>query len=124
MRRLAALLAVLVGCVACALPGQGRPVDVLGWSVFPDPPVAAVPAPEAAAYQQALDAFAAVGRQFPMAVAGASGVTAAVLGPRGAWVGASGVDGLGATLRPDAVMGVGTLTVTVTAAEVMHLAAL
>ncbi len=123
MRRLAALLAVLAVCVACAVPGRGGPADVLGWPTFPDPPATAVPAPEAAAYQQALDAFAAVGRRFPTAVAGASGVTAAVLGPRGAWAGASGVDGLGVPLRPDTAMGVGTLTVTATAAEVLHLAA-
>ncbi len=50
------------------------------------------------------------------------GVTAAVAGPQGVWVGAAGVDGAGIPLTPDAGMSLLQITWSFTAAEVMLLA--
>jgi D-alanyl-D-alanine carboxypeptidase len=51
------------------------------------------------------------------------GVTAAVVTPQGSWTGAVGVDGDGQPLDPNAMMGVGAITQTITAAEVLALTA-
>ncbi|HEY5309488.1 MAG TPA: serine hydrolase domain-containing protein, partial [Casimicrobiaceae bacterium] len=56
------------------------------------------------------------------ASAGMRGVTAAVVTPQGSWAGAAGVDGDGAALVPESMMGVAEITNTVTAAEVLLLA--
>lgn len=50
------------------------------------------------------------------------GVTAAVATAEDTWAGAVGVDGAGQPLVPDTAMGIGSVTKTVTAAEVMLLA--
>lgn len=50
------------------------------------------------------------------------GVTAAVATDDGAWAGAAGVDGIGQRLVPQSAMGIGSVTKTVTAAEVLLLA--
>lgn len=50
------------------------------------------------------------------------GVTAAVVTPQGTWSGAAGVDGAGSPLVPTSGLGLGGVTVTFTAAEVLLLA--
>jgi CubicO group peptidase (beta-lactamase class C family) len=55
-------------------------------------------------------------------VAGASGITAAVLTDQGAWAGAAGTGGDGAPLTPNAMMAIDSITKTFVAAEVMRLA--
>ena len=49
------------------------------------------------------------------------GVTAAVVSAKGTWSGAGGVDGTGRPLVPNAMMGIGSITKTFVAAEVMAL---
>ena len=53
---------------------------------------------------------------------GQVGVTAAVVAPDGRWSGAAGVDGAGEPLLPESAMGVGSVTKTFTAAQVLLLA--
>ena len=84
-----------------------------------DPDVSAVPTldagtPRAEALQAAVEAF--------VVDAEVSGVTAAVVSDTGVWVGAAGVDGAGEPLVPESAMAIGSITKTVTAAEVMLLA--
>ena len=55
------------------------------------------------------------------APAGMRGVTAAVVTPQGSWTGAVGVDGDGQPLDPNAMMGIGAITHTITAAQVLAL---
>lgn len=54
---------------------------------------------------------------------GIPGIAAAVVTDHGSWQGAAGVDGLGQALTPEAEMGVGSVSKTFTAAEVLLLAA-
>lgn len=50
------------------------------------------------------------------------GVTAAVITDQGAWSGAAGIDGAGASLTPDAELAIGSITKNFVAAEVLLLA--
>ena len=84
---------------------------------WPPPSTSALPRPRALALQSAMQRIAAVA-----ASAGMRGVTAAVVTPQGSWAGAAGVDGDGAALVPESMMGVAEITNTVTAAEVLLLA--
>ena len=87
---------------------------VLPW---PQPPAAALPASRAHRLQAAVQRIAEVA-----AAAGMQGITAAVVSAQGSWTGAVGVDGAGVSLVPEAMMGIGEATDTVTAAEVLVLA--
>ena len=86
---------------------------------FPEPSDAEFSASQQADLQQALDT--AIKQAPPPGADAPLGVTAAVLTPDGTWVGAAGVDGAGAPLTPQTMIAIGSLTKTVTAAEVMVL---
>lgn len=84
----------------------------------------AIPAP--AAGGNALPASVAAGMQAALRTAVSSdfpGIAAAVVTDHGTWQGAAGVDGRGAAVQPQALMAVGSVSKTFTAAEVLHLAA-
>ena len=81
---------------------------------FPAPSAAALPAPRQGALQLALDAMV---RDSTMV----RGVTAAVVSPAGSWSGAAGVDANAARMVPDDMVGIASITKTVTAAEVLQL---
>src|SRR5690242_2236918 len=53
---------------------------------------------------------------------GVRGITAAVVSANGSWTGAAGTGGDDRRLVPSAMMGIGSITKTFTAAEVVHLA--
>ena len=53
---------------------------------------------------------------------GVRGIAAAVVSAGGSWTGAAGADGDGRPVVPSAMMGIGSITKTLTAAEVVHLA--
>lgn len=55
--------------------------------------------------------------------AGTPGVVAAVVTDHGTWEGSAGVDGRGVMVDADALMAIGSVSKTFTAAEVLHLAA-
>ena len=93
-----------------AEPGTGLP--------FPEPSAVELPRAQQDALQAAIDRIAKVA-----APAGMRGVTAAVITPQGSWTGAVGVDGDGQPLDPDAMMGIGAITQTITAAQVLALTA-
>ena len=76
-------------------------------------PTLEVDTPRAASLQIVLEEF--------VADAEASGVTAAVVSDTVVWAGASGTDGAGDRLVPEAAMAIGSITKTFTAAEVMLL---
>ena len=93
---------------------QVIPIDSLP---FPEPGRS----PLSAARQQALQA--AVNRAIAdPAASGVQGVTAAVVSPEGSWAGAAGVDGAATQLTPTSMIDIASITKTVTAAEVLHLA--
>ena len=50
------------------------------------------------------------------------GAAAAIVTPDGTWTGVTGVDGAGAPIKPDSAFGIGSVSKTVTAAEILHLA--
>jgi D-alanyl-D-alanine carboxypeptidase len=50
------------------------------------------------------------------------GAAAAIVTPDGTWTGVTGVDGAGAPIEPDSAFGIGSVSKTVTAAEILHLA--
>ena len=84
--------------------------------LMPAPSDGALPDEVSAALQAVLDDW----------VAGDNGVgvTAAVLTADGAWAGAAGADGAGASLVPESAMAIASITKTFVAAEVMRLAGL
>jgi CubicO group peptidase (beta-lactamase class C family) len=96
------------------LVGDGPVLDIAALP-FAEESYAALPAPRRQALQQALDETVRDSTRMP-------GVTAAVLSPGGAWTGAAGVDGAGTPLVPEAMTDIGSVTRTVTAAEVLLLA--
>jgi D-alanyl-D-alanine carboxypeptidase len=65
---------------------------------------------------------AALDRRVRLAGPTVRGATAAVVTNDGVWAGASGVDGNGVPLQPTAMMSIGAVTSTITAAEVLSLA--
>ena len=81
---------------------------------FPAQSSAALPAPQQGALQLALDAMV---RDSTMV----RGVTAAVVSPAGSWSGAAGVDANATRMVPDDMVGIASITKTVTAAEVLQL---
>ena len=119
---LAAVAATLaVACGGCTVPvaGSVAAADALAWAAFPAPPTTRLgPRP----LQAVLDALVATGRTYPTATTGTPGVTAAVITAAGTWTGAAGVDGRGTPLRASSRLGIGDLTMTVTAAELLRLA--
>lgn len=78
-------------------------------------------APFSAVRQAALQAVLDTSVADPAAV-GVQGVTAAVVSPEGSWAGAAGVDGAAVPLVPTSMGDIASVTKTVTAAEVLHLA--
>ena len=96
------------------LVGDG-PVLTFEALPFAVPSDAELPAPRRQALQQALEETVRDSTRMP-------GVTAAVLSPVGAWIGAAGVDGAGTPLVPEAMTDIGSVTKTFTAAEVLFLA--
>jgi D-alanyl-D-alanine carboxypeptidase len=54
---------------------------------------------------------------------GVPGIEAAVVTDHGTWEGAAGTDGRGAAVQPQALMAIGSVSKTFTAAEVLHLVA-
>ena len=50
------------------------------------------------------------------------GAAAAIVTPDGTWTGVTGADGAGAPIEPDSAFGIGSVSKTVTAAEILHLA--
>ena len=89
---------------------------------IPDPVATAFPAATVKALQAILSG--AVDDHALTPLAGAPGITAAVVSDRGSWAGAAGRGGDGARLSPDAMMSVASITKTFVAAEVMQLAAM
>lgn len=87
---------------------------------FPGPVTGPFPAAKAKALQAVL--AGAVSDYALTHVAGARGITAAVLSDHGSWAGAAGTGGDGAQLSPDAMMAIESITKTFVAAEVMRLA--
>ena len=85
---------------------------------FPEPAGAAFSAARRAALQAALDTV----MDGWSGLDSVKGVSAAVVTPHGSWAGVFGADGAGVPLVPDAMAGVGSVTKTVTAAEVLSLA--
>jgi D-alanyl-D-alanine carboxypeptidase len=107
----------VVVVAATAMAGAPR-----GWSgavdeVLASAPTATVPEvspPLAAAFRRAIDAWAAV--------PGHRGVTASVVLPDGAqWTGAAGLAGAGEPMRPDHLIGIASITKTMTGAVVLQL---
>jgi CubicO group peptidase (beta-lactamase class C family) len=95
---------------------------------FPDPVTSPFTPAKAAALQAVLDGLVADYVQlqrggFPATNVAVPGVTAAVQSDQGAWIGAAGRGGDGSLLSPHAVMAIGSISKTFTAAEVLHLAA-
>jgi D-alanyl-D-alanine carboxypeptidase len=95
---------------------------------FPDPATSPLPPAKAAALQAVLDGLVADYVQlqrggFPATNVAVPGVTAAVLSDQGSWMGAAGSGGDGSLLSPHAMMAIGSISKTFTAAEVLHLAA-
>ena len=85
---------------------------------FPEPAGAAFSAARRAALQAALDTVMDGWSELDSV----KGVSAAVVTPDGSWAGVFGADGAGVPLVPDAMAGIGSVTKTVTAAEVLSLA--
>jgi D-alanyl-D-alanine carboxypeptidase len=110
-----------VACGGCTTPvaGSVSAADPLAWTAFPAPPTTRL---GARPLQAVLDALVATGRTYPMATTGTPGVTAAVITAAGTWTGAAGADGRGAPLQASSRLGIGDLTMTVTAAELLRLA--
>lgn len=90
------------------------PIDALP---FPPPGRSPFPATQQQALQAVLDRSVA-----DSAAAGVQGVTVAVVSTEGSWTGAAGVDGAAAPLVPTSMSDIASITKTVTAAEVLHLA--
>ena len=82
--------------------------------VLPPPSGEPLPQPDQDTLQRLLDDAVASN--------GDVGLTGAVVIPRGSWAGASGKDGSGALLRPEAAHALGSITKTAVAAAVMRLA--
>lgn len=109
---LAAVAVVVAGCAST--PGQGDAgAEAPSAEGTVEPP--APPGSEAEALQAEVEAWLA-GSDLP-------GVTAAVASGEGTWAGAAGVDGAGEPLAAESALGIASVTKTVTAAEVMLLAA-
>lgn len=96
---------------------------------FGDPHAALLPPARRAALQLVLDNIVAEFRRQPQTTAtapeitaAAPGITAAVVTARGSWSGAAGIGGDGKPLVADAMMDIGSITKTFTAAEVVQLA--
>jgi len=104
--------------VSVASPASPTPAatSVLAADTLPFRPASGAALPEARrkALQAVLDNA--------IAVFHASGLTAAVTGAGGSWTGAGGAGGDGHALVPAAMMNIGSITKTFTAAEVVHLA--
>lgn len=85
---------------------------------FPEPAGTVFSVPRRAALQAALDTVMRgwAGLDF------VKGVSVAVVAPDGSWAGVSGNDGAGVPLVPDAMTDIGSVSKTVTAAEVLSLA--
>jgi D-alanyl-D-alanine carboxypeptidase len=81
---------------------------------FPLPSTTALPSALRNALQNVLDGIVAAGAS--------RGVTAAVVTATGTWTGAAGTDGADRPLVPNAMMCIGSVTKTFTAAEIVHLA--
>ena len=90
------------------------PVDLLP---FREPSTAQLPAETRLALLGVLDRVMTQARTL-----GIAGMTAAAVTPDGAWAGATGTDGQGNGLVPQSMMGIASITKTVVAAEVLHLA--
>ena len=84
---------------------------------FPEPPGADLPAARQDSLRRALDRVLEVSASATKV----RGITAAVVTADGRWAGAAGVDGDDVALVPEAMMDIGSITKTVTAAEVVHL---
>jgi D-alanyl-D-alanine carboxypeptidase len=115
-----AMAAVLCGGCAAPVAGSATAADALAWATFPAVPTSTRLGERP--LQAVLDALVATESAFPGVRSGAPGVTAAVITPAGTWAGAAGVDGNGGPLRASSRMGIGDLTMTVTAAEALRLA--
>jgi D-alanyl-D-alanine carboxypeptidase len=91
---------------------SATPTMSLVWEMPTD---AALPAPTVTKLQALLDGW--VGTN------GVPGLSAAVVSPSGSWAGAAGVDAAGKKVEPSSAFGIGSITKTFTAAEVLLLAA-
>lgn len=87
---------------------------------FPAPVTAVLPVAVQRRLQAVLDEAVVLHRA--SADAGARGLTAALLTDHGSWAGSAGTDGRGATLRPEAMMPIDSITKSFVAAEVLLLA--
>jgi D-alanyl-D-alanine carboxypeptidase len=125
---LTTMLAVLTGCGATGPTPVASPAvptsptatsaatSVLPANALPFRPASSAALPEARqkALQTVLDDA--------IAVFHASGITAAVTGADGSWAGSAGTGGDGHALVPAAMMNIGSITKTFTAAEIVYLA--
>jgi len=109
---------IATGVSATPGPETGAPAEPGTDLPFPEPSFVQLPRAQQDALQAAVDRIAKVA-----APAGMRGATAAVVTPHGSWTGAVGVDGNGQPLDPNAMMGIGAITHTITAAQVLALTA-
>lgn len=86
---------------------------------FPEPSDVEFSAARQAALQRALDT--AIAQPPPPGATAPLGVALAVITPDGTWTGAAGVDGADVPLTPQVMIAIGSITKTVTAAEVLLL---
>ncbi|MBK6872917.1 MAG: beta-lactamase family protein [Kineosporiaceae bacterium] len=117
---LTTLLIASLGIAACSdstsggTPTSGVAPSAGSAPLWAAPGTAALTATQGAALQSALDSWIAQDKLI--------GATAAVVTPQGVWSGATGVDGAGTRLQPEAAMAIMSVTKSFTAAEVMLLA--
>lgn len=96
------------------LPGSAAPTTGSVSAMWPTPGAGQLPAATTAAFETMLGSWVASGK--------VPGVAAAVVSAMGAWAGAAGVDGAGSPIEPTSAFGIGSVTKTATAAELLLLA--
>ncbi|MDQ1749881.1 MAG: D-alanyl-D-alanine carboxypeptidase [Pseudonocardiales bacterium] len=129
-----AIVAIMLVLVAGCTPSHTRSratssgaSPAVGLARFPEPGTGRLPSGQTAALQAVLDQVVAEYNQlrrhgFPATHEAVPGITAAVVGNNGTWMGAAGRSGDSTPLTPHSMMAIGSITKTFTAAEVLHLA--
>ena len=117
---IAVLLLALVGCSSGG--NAEAPVTTPMVQKLPDPAATPLDPAEAAALQAVLAKVVSQYSAAPDTESASRGITAAVVTDKWIWSGAAGKDAAGTTLRPQTTMGVGSITKTFVAAEVLLLA--